>query len=77
MSNNTVTVFQINNFRIYEMNDEEKDVYYELNKEFNVRNILNFKDCVIDKKIKIRKYFLYIILHLKTKEISGYQKILR
>ena len=66
MSNNTVTVFQINNFRIYEMNDEEKDVYYELNKEFNVRNILNFEDCVIDKKIKIRKYILCIITHLKT-----------
>ena len=41
MSYNTVTVFQINNLRIYEMNDEDRDIYYQLNKEFNVRNILN------------------------------------
>jgi hypothetical protein len=36
MNKNRVTVVEINKIKIYEFKEEAKDLYYELNKEFNV-----------------------------------------
>lgn len=39
MIKDTVTVFEINKFKIYEFKEEERDLFYDLNKDFNVIDI--------------------------------------
>jgi hypothetical protein len=55
MIRDTITVFEINKFKIYEFKEEERDLFYDLNKEFNViyvYDLFNLKDLISEKNIK-------------------------